>query len=245
MRLITCADSCYFDYLMVLLKSNARHDKFPVTVYDWGLTYAQRVAARHVQDVGVISLEYPKNERMLAKVRAIRAALDQYGRSILYLDADFMFRAPIRSAIDLVVADGAEVIVTPMDFPTDPARPHWLNAGFFFVKHSPNGIRFVDEWMMLSTNKADWWGDQESLRKLTKRYHPDGNSPLAKIGYLPCSMFNAIPSTPRDKLLRAKLVHMKGEHWHNVLTGRVEFPTRHRPEWMRPLMEEWQEIRES
>lgn len=242
MRLLTCGDSAYYTFLNALLKSNRDTDKLPVTLVDWGLQDDQLNELSRISKFDHVQIQFPREERMLSKVVAIRDTLEQKQEAILYLDGDFIFTSSIEDDLSRV----RDVAVTWLDFRTEhpdvEGHSMWLNAGFFFCQHTDKSLMFVNRWLDGARANPDWWGDQDVLSDMTRPHFPLGQSPLAHITYLPCTVYNCVPDSPFDE---AKLIHMKGKWWHEIVTGKVEFPSARRPERLRPVYEKWKEIRYS
>ncbi len=234
MRLLTCGDSNFYGFLSVLLKSNKIFDNFDVTVADWGLKDEQIDDLKEISKFDHKRIEYPKNERMLSKVLSIMDAITTYQDDILYLDADFMFASKISDKLDNIV----DICVTYLY----KNKKFCLNAGFFAAKYNNRSIDFVEKWIEESSKNADWWGDQDSLTGMTKRFFPRGNGDIAHVTYLPCKQYNAVPSCwSRD----AKLIHLKGKRWHDILIEGSPFPAPQRPEELRWIYEMWKKLQKS
>lgn len=252
MRLVTCADANYYTFVNALLKSNRAADNLEVTLVDWGLEKEQLDELRNITTFEHVPINFPHTRRdprvTATKIVALRDALKRHQTDTLFLDADFIFLERIGSDLDKV----QDIAVTWLDFRKRigdksilkhyRGNDLWLNSGFVFCRYTKNSCNFVDHWLSKAKADPDWWGEQDALANLTKPYAPDGQSPLAKITYLPCTVYNCVPAAPFD---RAKLIHMKGEEWHKIVTGKSEFPTTHRPEQLRPVYEKWKEIRYS
>lgn len=252
MRLLTCADANYYTFVNALLKSNRAADDLEVTLVDWGLMDDQLDELRHIATFEHIPIRFPHEKRdprmCTLQIAALRDTLKRHQDAVLSLDADFIFLESIAHDLEQV----QDVAVTWLDFRKSiddktilqhyRGNNLWLNAGFFFCQYTKNSCDFVDHWLSKAEADPSWWGEQDALANLAKPYAPEGRSPLAQITYFPCTVYNCVPAAPFDK---AKMIHMKGEKWHDIVTGKSEFPTKDRPEQLRPVYERWKEIRSS
>lgn len=213
LRIVTCADANFLPMLVVLLRSNEEQERLPVTVYDWGLPEGSCAEWESTGRLTRRTMPCPQGDMTLSKVGILQQERESCEEHLLFLDADFIITGHLRE--DLLAVQG-DVAITPT-FHKKSYR--WVNSGFFLARNTPGGHRFVREWYQacLMSRRGYWYVDQETLGALTKPYFPSGDSPLAKIVYMYLGTYNNTPGKNTTPPEEAKLLHMRGGRWHDLL----------------------------